>query len=51
VTNLDIELLFKDDTFFHIPDDFPTQVHHDDDHEEGEIVAVPVGGKDGELAV
>jgi len=50
VTNLDIELLFKDDTFFHIPDDFPTQEYHDDD-QEGEIVAVPVGGKDGELAV
>eukprot|EP00285_Hemiselmis_virescens_P007624 CAMPEP_0173383260 /NCGR_PEP_ID=MMETSP1356-20130122/5816_1 /TAXON_ID=77927 ORGANISM="Hemiselmis virescens, Strain PCC157" /NCGR_SAMPLE_ID=MMETSP1356 /ASSEMBLY_ACC=CAM_ASM_000847 /LENGTH=623 /DNA_ID=CAMNT_0014338039 /DNA_START=120 /DNA_END=1991 /DNA_ORIENTATION=- len=57
VTHLDIELLFKDDTFFHIPDDFQ-KANHDDDHhradgdvEEGQEVGFVNGGKAGELAV
>jgi len=38
ITHLDLELLFKDDTFFHVPDDFQrgSDAAHDGDGEEDE---------------
>lgn len=40
ITHLDRALLFKDDTFFHVPDDFRKTEYHDDDDDEVRVLCM-----------